>query len=422
MLKKIFHTSSLILDMRMSYRFVPDKAKPVWIKTRIQQLGPTYIKLGQFMSNRSDILGDNKFLKEALVKLHDEVDPLSWDIAYDVISANTDISQFEDIHPVPIASASIGQVHRGTLKTGEEVVIKLRRPNILADINDDVAILNLVLGILLFFAPESKKNHFTEAFKMVNDMKTSIEKESVFSDELANMVAFQTLKLKGVQIPVPYPLLSNDRILVMQYVPSIKFAHAYVADPDKRRLLAFEIMDCFVKQLLFHGIVHGDPHPGNYALSTSKDKFIMYDFGSIVRVDARTQTYFKLLVFELLNDNVKGVLNLLKEVPELIIIKDETTLKTYIKSYIKYIKTIDINVLKEIANDRTVDQDLPVKFANKVFEIVRVFGIIEGICIDLDPLFSYEEVFNKYADVLFNDSDFLILKSCQDFNSLIDML
>lgn len=424
-LNKLFNASSFAVEYKFKYKNIPHNEKAAWLQKKIEKLGPTYIKLGQFVSNRSDILGENTYLKIALEKLHDEVEPLPWKTISDIIEKNDAIEKFIDIQKVPLAAASIGQVHRATLTDTDgvvkDVVIKIMRPDIATQVDNDIRIIKFVLGILALFANESKQIQFKDAYMMLDDVRTSILKESNMNNELNNVLAFRQIKLDKTIIPNVYPAISSQSIIVMDYVPSIKFRDAYAfADKSKRKTLAFNIMDCFIRQFLFHGVIHGDPHPGNIALCPDLNSFVMYDFGNIVQLDLYTRNYFKLLVFELMNENIPNVMSILEKIPKLVTIKNKTVLKKYIVTYIEYIKTIDINVLKKLASRDVNDQDLPIKFSSTIFEIIRIFGTIEGICLDLDPTFSYEEVFYKYADTLFADTEFILLKAFHDVNGLID--
>lgn len=426
--KKMFSQISKITKFAYNYKVrynqLSGSNKILWWKENIESLGPTYVKIGQFMSNRSDLLSDQD-LKCALQMLHDNVAPLEWECIHEIIKMNYDNDTFTYIDVKPLASASIGQVHRATLKNGDNVVLKIRRPNIGVEIGDNILMLEFILNIikkiilLLKDADNDLKSGITDLSIMLDDVKQSILRESSMLSEVANLKKFENAKIKNTLIPCIYDELSNDDILIMSYVPSIKISDAYT-DKEKKKKLAAALMDSFIRQFLFTGIIHGDPHPGNVALSPDKTNFVMYDFGHIVELDADTMNIMKLLVFELMSENVNSVMRLMTDIPDLVEIRNETGLTQYIRKYIAYIKTIDVKVLKELT-EQSSKINMPFKFSGKIFEIIRIFGIVEGICLDLDPEFSYDDAFSKYANKLFNDEDFLMLKSKFDLNALIDM-
>jgi predicted unusual protein kinase regulating ubiquinone biosynthesis (AarF/ABC1/UbiB family) len=414
---KCFELSKIVVEYKVKYPFMKPVEKTRWIQKKVESLGPTYIKMGQFLSNRGDLI-DDVILKGALKKLHDDVDPIHWSDIESLI----DEDKFTDIQKVPIAAASIGQVHRGTLKNGDEIVLKIRRPNVLKQVNNDINVIKGFLTILMLLSVESKKQQIRDAFSMVEDVKRALTKETDLKSELVNMELFNKLNLKTIRIPRVYKDLCNENVIVMEYIPSIKFMDCFEhTDTKSRKQLAFSIMNIFIRQFLYYGLIHGDPHPGNIALLPNQQTFVMYDFGTVVSLDRKTMNYFKLLVFELMNENLENVVSVLQNLDELVKINDINETKTYIASYMRYIKTIDVNEFKK-AISKSSNEKLPIIFNSKFFEIIRIFGTIEGICLELDPDFSYDEIFANYSDVLFNDTDFLMMKSFQDTCSIIDML
>jgi predicted unusual protein kinase regulating ubiquinone biosynthesis (AarF/ABC1/UbiB family) len=141
------------------------------------------------------------------------------------------------------------------------------------------------------------------------------------------------------------------------------------------------------------------------------NRFVMYDLGHIVQLDKTSRSLMKILVFEIMTENIEGVIAAMEKMPEIIKIRDKTKVRVFVKQYIEYVKTIDVQVLSSLDSR---DDNLPVQFSSTVFEIVRIFGIIEGICLSLDPTFQYDKVFYKYIDTLVLDRDFLEYKAGTD--------
>jgi predicted unusual protein kinase regulating ubiquinone biosynthesis (AarF/ABC1/UbiB family) len=261
----------------------------------------------------------------------------------------------------------------------------------------------------------SNDNKIIDAQNMIRDIKTSILRETDLANEIVNMDSVRKAALDSnslIKVPVVYKELCTAEVIVMEYVPSVKFT------VDRDPNLAYMLMDVFVQQFLQHGIIHGDPHAGNVALSLDRKKIVMYDLGHVIYLEAKMRSQMKILVFEIMTENVDGVIQIMKQMPEIIEIRQEEKMKDYIAKYIQYIKTIDIKVLKTMSPD---NGDIPIKFSGKIYEIVRTFGIIEGICIDLDPSFSYEAVFLKYIDILLLDTDFFSYKMESDIKNLMKM-
>ena len=413
-LARLGHTASFALQYKLQYPTLPRAERAVWLQRRVEKMGPTYVKLGQFIATRSDLIEDVD-MKLALSRLHDDVDPMPWETVEAILlSQNININDFSDIQRVPLASASIGQVHRATLGK-KDVVIKIRRPDIGGSIDTDIQTIKAVLQGLALFTKDKK--NVLEAMRMADDVRASLIQESDLRIEMKNLERFAEARLPNTYIPKIYDAYATENIMVMEYVPSIKFTDAKIKD---RKALALGIMTCFVEQFLTYGVIHGDPHPGNVALAVDLKSFVMYDFGKIVLIPESTRTYFKLLVFELMNDNVDGVIDILLQVPDLVTIVDTAMVRKYIKSYMKYIKTIDLNELKNVMGEG--NQDLPIKFNNKIFEIIRIFGTVEGICKALDSDFTYDDVLAKYSGKMFTDTDFMFMKSMQDIARLFDII
>ena len=404
MLGKALKISRTVLEGSTFVKALSPPAKAKWIVSRVQDMGPTYVKLGQFLSSRADILGPDDI--KALKKLQDSSNPLPWAEVQNIVNMNG----FAGIDEIPIASASIGQVHRGRLVDGTEVVIKVRRPGIVSEIAEDIKLLDSLfdgMGLI----PGIGVDKMVDCKRIVSDLRNMILNETDFEREVKNM-ELMIAQYPDIIIPRPYLPLCTSEMIVMTYVPSVKFTNTV----SSRSKLAYALMDSFVQQFLQHGLIHGDPHEGNVALSSIEaDTFVMYDLGHVVELDQNVRSLMKVLVFELMTENVDGVIDAIERMPEIISIRDPAQVRTFIKRYIEYVKTIDIRVLSSLDSR---DENLPIRFSSTVFEIVRIFGIVEGICLTLDPKFEYSRVFLKYVDTLVLDRDFLEYKAGKDLEKI----
>jgi predicted unusual protein kinase regulating ubiquinone biosynthesis (AarF/ABC1/UbiB family) len=278
------------------------------------------------------------------------------------------------------------------------VVIKVRRPGIIDDIKKDLEILEWLTRLL-----EPSKAEETKS--VLADIKRMILNETDFASEVKNMLNMSEV-YPDILIPQVFTEMCSQDVIVMKYVPSNKFS------TTKKTEMAYILMDTFIEQFLQHGLIHGDPHEGNVALSSyDENVLVMYDLGHVVRLDPSTRSLMKVLVFEMMLENVDGVVEVMESMPEIITIKDKTQIKKFVKRYIEYIKTIDVQLLSSLDSR---DEALPLKFSSTVFEIVRIFGIVEGVCLSLDPDFEYNKVFYKYVDRLVLDRDFLEYKASKD--------
>ena len=397
------------------------KSDGAWLKDRVQEMGPTYIKIGQFVSARKDIF--DKVVVDAMSELQDAVEPVPFDRVDEIIRS---VASVVAVQEIPIASASIGQVHVGRIRKGRgKVVVKVKRPGVAKEIDEDVKVLLALCKIMEMIGME----HVQEITDIVKDFHEFMLQEINFVKEAANMKAFSESVSDNPNVVVPRlvkRMCGNDTI-VMQYVPHIKFQDAKLRmSAEQRKTTAYALMDTFVNQLVKYGIVHGDPHGGNVALTPDLEKFVFYDFGNVIMLDKQLRQQMVRLVFELMTDTVEASIDVLRSMQH-VSVRDERALSAYIIKYSEYMRTLDVSVFKSFVNDdKETYTKLPVKFDAIIFRIIRVFGLVEGICKDMDPTFTYTEVFSKYTYSLFTDPDFIDYKVKSDtrkiLNGMITML
>lgn len=387
-----------------------------WMTHRLQQLGPTYVKVGQFVASRKDIFGPD--ITEELSQLKDRVAPFpSGDVAV-CLSRNEALSRvlaaFED---QPLASASIGQVHRATLKDGRSVVVKVRRPGIEGMVKDDIGFLILVLRVVERFGVQN----IADSLDSVRNFERAIMSEISFEKELCSMRDFHrrynNLRLTGdgavrLRIPAVYPELSDAETIVMEYVPSRPIG-SFAGD---RRELSFQLMNFFIRQLVTDGVIHGDPHLGNMGLTSGGD-VVLYDFGNTVQVSSIDRQRLKELILQLLIGNNTAVMKTMGSLG--IKVSDPREMSSYVTRYIDYMKTIDIQRLKP--SSHTPQTKLPFTLPDDIVRLIRVYGIMEGTCKELCPQFNYFDLIQNYMQDMLLDEEFLFYKISADMDEVFDM-
>lgn len=240
----------------------PEKAVAV-----LEALGPTYVKIGQLASSRSDLLP--KEYCEAFEQLQDNVSPLPFDEVLKCIDDAYGYSWkkvFLAIDPTPLGAASIAQVHRAVLLDGSVVAVKVRRPGVVEQMAEDLTLMKRALATAEFVS----HSHQTLLMNMDNFLEMLVlttEKETNFNIELQNLIRFREegQNWHGVTSPLPYPNYSNEAVLVMEYVQGIE-----ITEVEKLESLGFSMNELanrlvqnFVSQVLDDGFFHADPHPGN---------------------------------------------------------------------------------------------------------------------------------------------------------------
>ena len=271
--------------------------RPQRVRMALEELGPTYIKLGQVLSTRPDLI-PLEFIDE-LAKLQDSVPPFPFAEAEAILQHELHAPAaelFEQIGPEPVASASIAQVHRARLKSGEEAAVKVRRPGIRAIVEVDLEIM-LHLATLAERHVEELALH--RPVKIVEEFARTLEKELDFCIEATNIerIAQGFLDDPTLYIPAVHRELSTAAVLTTEYVDGIKISNIdelEAAGRDRRALCA-RGADIVLKQVFRHGFFHADPHPGNI-FALPGDVVCLVDFGMVGVVDRQTRERFAELV------------------------------------------------------------------------------------------------------------------------------
>jgi nucleotide-binding universal stress UspA family protein len=247
------------------------------LRTALEELGPTFAKLGQILSTRPDLLPPE--VVEELAKLQDHVAPLPEAEVVRLMEEELRVpweDVFESIDSEPLAAGTIGQVHRATLESGERVVVKVQRPRAREEIMRD-------LGLLELFAEKALAR---EALRgtvdipaLVEHLSHSLRRELDFLQEAANVERMREVLEPYDRLDVPrlYPDLSTSRLLVQEFIDGVPLLRA--PDGEERRDAARQLLEAFYRQLLADGFFHADPHPGNLLWSNGTIYFL--DLGMV---------------------------------------------------------------------------------------------------------------------------------------------
>ncbi len=249
----------------------------------LEELGPTYVKIGQMASTRSDILP--KEYCEAFEQLHADVTPMPFDEVkkcLDEAYGKPWTEVFLAIDPTPLGSASIAQVHKAVLFDGSVVAVKVRRPGIVEQMSQDIALMKKLLATAEFFSSEHQVI-LLNFENLVDELERTTANEVNFDIELNNLIKFhiEIENCDGISSPIPYPRLSSESVLVMEYVDGIPIddVKALKKEGDDPRVLANRLVQNYISQVLDHGFFHADPHPGNIVVR-GKD-IVWIDLGMV---------------------------------------------------------------------------------------------------------------------------------------------
>jgi predicted unusual protein kinase regulating ubiquinone biosynthesis (AarF/ABC1/UbiB family) len=256
----------------------------------LEKLGPTFIKLGQLLSTRADLLP--REYRDALVRLQDQVTPLPFATVRAVVEEELcgDLCRiFEFFEETPIASASIGQVHWARLSSGSEVAVKVQRPHIREEIQADLEVLGQLAHFLDNYTEAGHRYRFTQ---MLGALRRVLFKEVDYQVEAQNALRFadNLSEFDLVVIPQPYLKYTTDKVLTLEFIHGVKLTALSEARLVRlnRESLASELFQCYLHQTLIDGFFHADPHPGNLFL-TDDDRLALIDFGMVVAVPQSLQ-------------------------------------------------------------------------------------------------------------------------------------
>ena len=282
---------------------------PERLRLVLEELGTTFIKVGQVLSTRPDLVG--KDVADELAKLQDEVPPFPYDSVKKVVEEELEgpIEEFfKEFEEKPIASASIAQVHRAKLIDGTEVAVKVQRLDIEEQIKKDI----VLMRYLARQANKRIKNlKYYNIPLIVDEFEAVIEKEIDFSQEARNLEKFRTMFEDDPHIYAPqvYRKFSTSRVLTMEFINGVKISEILESDMDINRRKIAEIgTECYFKMIFLNGFFHADPHPGNIFVMEN-DTICFVDFGMIGRLDNEFMENLAELFIYTVNYDIKGMIN-----------------------------------------------------------------------------------------------------------------
>ena len=344
-------------------------------------LGPVYIKLGQWLSSRADIL-PQPYLEE-LSKLQDSVPAAPFDQVKPIIENDLGPidKTFDEIDPNSISGASLGQVYRSSI-SGQQVVIKVKRPGIEKIVAQDLKVLKKILPLALQFVDPNLRY---SAKAMLSQFIETIHEEMNYSIESENLkqITKDMDSTDKVVVPSVFDDFSSKNILTMEYIPGIKVTNVQALDKKgiDREQLVIDVHKVFFTMLLKHSIFHADPHPGNISI-TDDGKLILYDYGTVGRIINETRFRLIRLYLALVEKNPPRVVNAMSDLGMLTPGYNRAVIEKGIELSIRAMHgnkpdEMEVQSLMELAN-QTMSK-FPFVLPKNLALYMRMASIIEGI-------------------------------------------
>jgi predicted unusual protein kinase regulating ubiquinone biosynthesis (AarF/ABC1/UbiB family) len=389
----------------------------VWLKESLIKLGPTFIKVGQALGARGDLL-PLSYVKE-LVKLQDQVPPFPTAEAFARIEKELGRKvqeAYAEIDAEPIAAASLGQVYRARLRTGEEVAVKVQRPHLAEIIGFDIAILYNLTQFMRRF-PQMNENADWEG--MLREFSETITEEMDYVQEAKNADLFREnfKKWKTIHVPKIHWPYTTKRVLTMEFIRGTK-----VIDLEALRAKRFSpvkvnrlLVRTYLKQLLEDGFFHADPHPGNLLVMDS-GRLAFFDFGMTGRITPRLQSLMITAFFHVVGRDVHGLAQDLINLDFLKPDVDPEQVRPVVEGLFQHylnLKLGEVN-FKELTYDLAdVMYEYPFRLPANFTYIIRALMTLEGIGIVTDPEFSFFDTAKPYA------KEFMLKREGKLFRKLI---
>ncbi len=375
------------------------RSRETRIRMAIEELGPTFIKLGQILSTRPDLVGPALARELETLQEHvacDPIDVVRQTVADDLGHPIEELFAF--FAETPLASASIGQAHRATLPSGEEVVVKVQHAGIQERVRRD---LDVLAGIaqLMERLPEWAPYHPTET---VAEFQRSLRRELDFRREERNLSHF-SLRFREnphIQIPRPISELCSGRVLTMDYLQGTKLSQKEQLDAMEldRQQLAMHGADLYMEMVFGDGFFHADPHPGNLVVLPD-GRIGLLDFGMVGRVEERLREEIEDLLLAVVNQDSEAITSILIRIAEVPGDMNEATLRLEVVDFVTHYGNQPLERL-ELA--RALEEMIAMIFHYRIVLpaqvalMLKVFITLEGTAQLLCPHFSLVQVLQRY--------------------------
>lgn len=377
------------------------RSQAIWIRETFLDLGPTFIKVGQLFSTRADLFPPEYV--EELAKLQDRVPAFSYEQVEAIVQQ--DLGKpvsvlFLSFDPIPLAAASLGQVHKAQLHSGEEVVAKVQRPGLRKLFTIDLKILR---GIAGYFQSHPTWGRGRDWIGIYEECCRILWEEIDYLSEGSNADTFRRnfREYDWVKVPRVYWRYTAPRVLTLEYAPGIKISHyeALEAAGLDRKLLANLGAKAYLQQLLNDGFFHADPHPGNIAVS-SEGALIFYDFGMMGRIKTNVREQLMKTLFGIAQKDAGQVVASLVELGALSPVEDMGPVRRSIQYMLDHFmdKPFEEQSVSAISDDLyELAYGQPFRFPATFTFVMRAFSTLEGVGKGLDPEFNFMEVAKPFA-------------------------
>lgn len=377
------------------------------IRRAIEDLGPTFIKLAQILGNRPDLI-PNALLTE-FQKLQSEVPPFPYEEVERIVAE--ELGQpvermFKYLSHKPIGAASIGQVHKGKLYTGEMVAVKVQRPAVRELIETDIALLKFVI---------KRSERYIERQGLLNPMEIvavferTIQRELDYRTEARHLQQFKRYyaEQKGFYVPEVYPDYCTERVLTLEHlygckITEVKTLHSWGLDPQA---IAVNGLDVYLSQIFEHGLFHADPHPGNILIQ-SDGRLCLIDFGMVGKLTKSDKYHLAGIFMGMAQQDARRMTVSLQQLAIDAQIENIRALEMDLAELIEEFSGLEVGDTHIGAMAQRLQQlfyDYQLRMPPNVYLIFRALTILDGIAKEIYPDFRFYEFLKPYGARIFKE-------------------
>ena len=417
-------TASNAMDEETARSFQDYEQTPEELVEDLKQMGPTYIKLGQLLSTRPDLLPD-RYLT-ALSSLQDDLPTIPYEEVREIIESElgTKISKaFNYFEEEPLASASIGQVHLAELRSGKTVAVKIQRPGIRKKFMDDLDTLEEMADLAVKHTEVGKKYGFND---VLSELRRIMLHELDYLREANNLVTLgiNLKEYRRLIVPQPIPDYTTSRVLTMEFVKGKKITSVSPLKKTENDYLPLvdELVEAYLKQIVSDGFVHADPHPGNIHL-LENEKIALMDLGMVAQFSKQMKEYLLRLLLGLSKNDGEEIANILLNMSEL---TEQATEKNFRKEISIMVQESSHSTAKDMQTGKLLIQMNRSAAMNGIHLPVEV-NILGKILLNMDqiiaflaPEYDLREAVRRYMSKLLQNKMLDELKPEEIFSVLLD--
>ncbi|MFB6155656.1 MAG: ABC1 kinase family protein [Haloferacaceae archaeon] len=356
------------------------------LRDTMLDMGPTFIKVGQVLSTRPDLVPP--VYAEVFATLQDAVPPGPYRKLEPVLEESVDVSRFDDVEHEPLAGGSLAQVHEATYR-GERVAVKIRRPGVKPLIETDLRVIRRLLPLVVSVAPERltfSLRNVADDFERIISEELDFEREAAMMTEIRENFADDPT----VVVPEVHHEMSSETVLTMAYVGGTKITdvdelRAAGMDPTR---VARDVANAYFKMGLEDGVFHGDPHPGNLAVD-DRGRIVFYDFGMSGRFTPEMQAHVVDLYLAVVARDIDAIIDSLVDLDVLDPDVDREEVRVVLELVVEDLAGQQVDWRVIITEAGSMLQEFPFRIPPDIMLLIRIGTVSEGVLRQLDPDFDF---------------------------------